>query len=290
MVENSRFRLVNNRSPRARALGKALREARLDKHIGLREFAKAIGRDPSLLSRWETGDRTPPPTEVAQILGNLRISGGRYDQIIELAHGADDPLWLATTLPEQKAQLAALIDFEQAASVITDVSPLLVPGLLQTRQYAHAIMAGGGVLPPDQISTRVDIRLARQDILDQDEPASFVAYLGEAALRQRIGSREIMTEQLGHLTEMAKRPNVTIRVLSFDSDWHPGLEGPVLLIESTTEPAVAHLEVRTSGLFLHTKADVGAYLEAAAKVAEQAMSAEDSLTLIALAQAGWESA
>jgi hypothetical protein len=73
-------------------------------------------------------------------------------------------------------------------------------------------------------------------------------------------------------------------------DRHPGLEGPVLVIESESEPPVAHLELRDTGLFLHTKADIDLYLGAAAKVAEQAMSTEDSLTLIALAQAGWESA
>jgi transcriptional regulator with XRE-family HTH domain len=289
MVENSRFRLVNNRSPRARALGKALREARLDKHIGLREFAKAIGRDPSLLSRWETGDRTPPPTEVAQILGNLRISGERYDQIIELAHGADDPLWLATTLPEQEAQLAALVDFEHTASVITDVSPLLVPGLLQTCQYARVIMAAAGH-PPNEVSKRTTIRMVRRDVLTREDPVRLVAYVGEAALRQRIGSREIMAGQLAQLAELASRPNIEVRVLPFDSDWHPGLEGPVLVIESETEPPVAHLELRDTGLFLHTKTDIDLYLSAAAKVAEQAMSAEDSLTLIALTRAGWESA
>jgi transcriptional regulator with XRE-family HTH domain len=290
MVENSRFRLVNNRSPRARALGKALREARLDKHIGLREFAKAIGRDPSLLSRWETGDRTPPPTEVAQILGNLRISGARYDQIIELAHGADDPLWLATTLPEQKAQLAALIDFEQAASVITDVSPLLVPGLLQTRQYAHAIMSAGWTVPPGEIDTRVDIRMDRHIVVTRPEPVHLIAYVGEAALRQRLGSREIMAEQLGHLMDMTARENVEIRVVPFDCDWHPGLEGPSLLIESETEPPVAHLEVRGTGIFLHARPDMDSCRQAAARLSEQAMSIEDSLTVIALIKAGWESA
>lgn len=290
MTDNPRCRLVNNRSPRARALGKALRDARLDKKIGLREFAKSLGRDPSLLSRWETGDRTPPPTEVAQILGNLRITGRRYDEIIELAHGADDPLWLATTLPEQRAQLAALLDFESTASVITDVSPLLVPGLLQTRQYATAIMVTGSV-PQEEISTRVTIRMGRHEVLTRDnDPVRLVAYIGEAALRQKIGGRAIMAEQLARLIEVAARPNVEVRVVPFDSEWHPGLEGPVLLIESETEPPVAHLEVRTSGLFMHTWADVDAYRTGAAKVAEQAMSAEDSLTVIALARAGWESA
>jgi transcriptional regulator with XRE-family HTH domain len=290
MVDNQRCRLVNNRSPRARALGRALRDARLDNNLGLREFAKALGRDPSLLSRWETGDRTPPPTEVAQILGNLRITGRRYDEIIELAHGADDPLWLATTLPEQRAQLAALVDFESTASVITDVSPLLVPGLLQTRQYATAIMVTGSV-PQDEIDTRVDTRMGRHDVLTRDdEPVRLVSYVGEAALRQRIGSRAIMVEQLAQLIELSAMPNVEIRIVPFDSDWHPGLEGPVLLIESATEPPVAHLEVRDNGMFLHTRSDIESYRTATAKVAAQAMDAEDSLTVIALARAGWESA
>ena len=289
MAENQRCRFVNNRSPRARALGKALREARVDRKIGLREFAKAIDRDPSLLSRWETGDRTPPPTEVAQILGNLRITGERYDQIMELAHGADDPLWLATTLPEQEAQLAALLDFEQTASVITDVSPLLVPGLLQTSQYARVIMAAAGH-PPTEVNKRAAIRMGRRDVLTRPEPVRLVAYVGEAALRQRIGTRQVMAEQLAQVAEFAARPNIDVRVMPFDSDWHPGLEGPVLIIESEIEPPVAHLELRDTGLFLHTPADINLYLRATAKVAEQAMSAEDSLTLIALARAVWESA
>jgi transcriptional regulator with XRE-family HTH domain len=290
MAENQRCRFVNNRSPRARALGKALREARVDRGIGLREFAKSIDRDPSLLSRWETGDRTPPPTEVARILGNLHITGERYDQTMELSHGADDPLWLATTLPEQKAQLAALIDFEQNASIITDVSPLLVPGLLQTRQYARAIMSAGWTVPPKEVDVRVGIRMDRQAVLTREDPVRVRAYIGEAALRQRLGSRAIMAAQLRHLAAMSGRENVEIRIVPFESDWHPGLEGPSLLIESETEPPIAHLEVRGTGIFLHSRSDLAACRQAAARLSEQAMSIEDSVTLLALITARWESA
>ncbi|HEX3783617.1 MAG TPA: helix-turn-helix transcriptional regulator [Pseudonocardiaceae bacterium] len=289
MVVNQRCRVVNNRTPRARAVGTALREARLEHKLGLREFAKSIDRDPSLLSRWETGDRTPPATEVARILGKLGVIGRRYEEIIELALGADDSRWLATSVPEQHAQLAALLDLERTASVITDVSPLIVPGLLQTSQYARAIMTEGGVRT-DEISTRVAIRAGRREVLTRDEPVRLLAYLGEAALRQRIGSREIMVEQIQHLLTMAAMPNVEIRVIPFDSGWHPGLVGLFVLIESATEPPVAHLEVRDSGLFLHTSTDVAAYRQAAAKVSERAMSIEDSLAVIALAKTGWEAA
>jgi transcriptional regulator with XRE-family HTH domain len=290
MEGNQRCRLVNNRTPRSRALGNALREVRLERNIGLRQFAKEIDRDPSLLSRWETGDRSPAPTEVARILGKLGVSGDNFDDIIELAEHTDDSRWLATTLPAQRAQLAALLDLERSARSVTDTAPLLIPGLLQTSGYARAIMSGGDSVPVDEIETRVAIRMGRRMALNRPEPIHLVSLIGEAALRQRMGSREVMADQLGYLLEMAERPNIDMRVVPFDSDWHAGLEGSALLIESATESSVVHLEVRASGLFLHAPADVDDYRHALGTVFEQAANTDDSLTVIAMAKAGWESA
>src|SRR5438309_3396611 len=103
------------RTPKGRALGSALRKAREDCGWKMREFAIKIGRDPGVLSRWETGDRTPKPEQVAQILTALGINGERYEQIVALAYDTDAPLWFATSLPEQQKQLAAVIDYEQKA-------------------------------------------------------------------------------------------------------------------------------------------------------------------------------
>jgi hypothetical protein len=261
----------------------------MDNNIGLRQFAKDIDRDASLVSRWETGDRTPPPTEVAQILGKLGVTGARYAQILELAQGTDDSRWLATTLPAQKAQLAALLDFEATADVLTDVAPLLVSGMLQTRNYTRAIMTAARI-PEDEIDERVDIRMGRRDVLTRDDrPVRFVALIGEGALRQLVGTRPIMAEQLAFLLEIAERPNVDIRVLPYDSGWHPGLEGPTLLIESPTEPAVVYLDVHATGLFLHATVDVTAYRAAVDDVLAHALTAGDSLAVIALTKAEWES-
>jgi transcriptional regulator with XRE-family HTH domain len=270
-------------------LGTALRKARTDRELGLREFARELCRDPSLLSRWESGERAPLPTEVAQILGQLGISGGRYDEIMELAHGTDDPRWLATTLGEQRVQLNALLDLERVAKTITDVSPLLIPGLLQTSDYARTIMHAAAV-PADEISTRVAVRMGRREVLTRQEPVQLTALIAEGALRQEIGSRQIMADQLAFLMEMAQRPNVEIRVLPYDSGWHPGLEGPFFLIDADSANPVIHIEVRDTGMLLHTQQDVDAYRAAADKVTESAISTEDSLVVIALAKAGWESA
>ena len=290
MEDNYRFRLVNNRTPRSRALGNALRKARLERKLGLRQFAKDIGRDASLLSRWETGDRTPGPIEVAHILGKLDITGPRYDEIIELALGADESRWLANTLPAQRAQLSALVELESTANVITEVQPLLVPGLLQTSNYTHAMMTADRI-PEDDVGTRVGVRMGRRDVLIRpDQPARFVGLIGEGGLRQLIGTREIMTQQLAFLLEMANRPNVDILVVPYDSGWHPGLSGAVLLIESETEPAVVHLEVHRTGMFLHTTNDVAIYHEVVEDVRARALTVEDSLAVIALIKSEWESA
>ena len=99
MDVNQRCRVVNNRTPRSRALGNAIREVRTASGVGLRQFARDIGRDPSLLSRWETGDRTPSPTDVAQFLGKLGVTGHVFEEIIALAQSADETRWLATPVP-----------------------------------------------------------------------------------------------------------------------------------------------------------------------------------------------
>lgn len=269
----------NTRTPKARALGSALREAREDRGLSLRKLARELGRDPSALSRWETGDRAPKPTEVAQILTFLGIVGPRYDEIIDMASGTAAPRWLAVSLPEQRQQLAALLDFERTAHTVTDVSPLLIPGLLQTSGYARAIMSAGGV-PADEVETRLAVRIGRRDALTRRDPVRLVAVIGEAALRQVLGPGEVMVEQLGYLLHAASLPNVAIRILSFDSGWHPALEGPFVLLDSEQKAPVVQIENRRSGLFLHEGTDVDAYRHAADAVLEVALDSDDSRKII----------
>lgn len=116
-----------SRTPKARALGAALRQAREEKHQLLRELGAAINKDIGVISRWETGERTPKPEQVAQILSTLGVNGDRYDEIMTLAYGTNESQWVGTTLPEQKQQMVAYVDWEQNASRIVEVGPLLVP-------------------------------------------------------------------------------------------------------------------------------------------------------------------
>lgn len=267
------------RTPKGRALGAALRRAREDRGWKMREFAAEIGRDPGVLSRWETGERTPKPEQVAQILTALGINGERYEEIVALAYGTDATMWVATSLPEQRQQLAAFIDYEQKAKTVTEVSPLLVPGLLQTRDYMQSMMASADIAP-SEVVTRVAIRMSRRDVLTRSNPLQLLALVGEGVLHQVIGNRNTMIEQFRHLLDMCRYPNVDFRIIPYDSGWSPALEGSFVLLDPGNGIPAVQIEVRGSGLFLHDESDVDAYQQAAEMVLRVALSPTDSMVLI----------
>lgn len=277
------------RTPKARALGKALRKVREDRGYGLREFAKVLERDPGVLSRWETGDRIPSPDQVAQYLTRLEVIGEQYEEIMELTRATDEPRWLAISLPEQRQQFDALLDFEQHATMITALAPLLIPGLLQTSEYIRSIMSAGEV-PSHEVPRRTAMRIGRKDVLTRPEPVRLAAFVGEGALRQLIGTRAVMAEQLRHLRDAMKWPNVDLRVVPFGSGWHPALEGPCLVIDSDESEPVVHLNLRDSVLFLHEEDDVNRYRQAVEKVQRVALDPRDSAEVIAGHLQRWEKA
>ncbi|HEX3783199.1 MAG TPA: helix-turn-helix transcriptional regulator [Pseudonocardiaceae bacterium] len=282
------------RTPKAQALGAMLRQARKDKGIVLDELGAAIHRDIGTISRWENGERTPKPEQVAQILTRLDVHGVRYDEIMTLAYGTNESQWVATTLPELRQQMAAYIDWEQRATSIVEVDPLMVPGLLQTTSYIKAVMTAGGV-PAGEIASRIASRIGRREVLEKPKPARLLLLLGQGALNQDVGGQEVTVEQIHHILTMATRPNIDVRIIPEHRGWHPGLEGPFALIEAnrsathgnTVAPAPRQLSsivfvgTRRSVLMLHEDADVGTYREAIHRIMQVTLTAEASLNYIA---------
>lgn len=267
------------RTPKGRALGNALRQARNERGLTLREFSPLIGRDAAEISRWETGERTPKPEQVAQMLTALGVNGDRYNEVMTLAYNTDAPLWVATSLPEQRQQLAAFLDFEQNSTKIIEVAPLLVPGILQTSDYIRAIMTAGGV-PAGDIATRVSVRIGRREVIQPPKPAQMVALIGQGVFYQDIGGRDVTLEQINYLLEMSRRPNIDLRIIPYGIGWHPGLEGAFTLIESAGATPVVFLENRKSALYLHQEADVSAYKYAVDTVLHLARSPDDSVRFL----------
>ncbi|HWO68392.1 MAG TPA: DUF5753 domain-containing protein, partial [Umezawaea sp.] len=156
---------------------------------------------------------------------------------------------------------------------------LIIPGLLQVGSYTRAIMRAANIAD-GEIETRVAIRMGRKEILDRRNPTRFTAIVGEGALRQMIGGREVMVEQLEHLISTGGRSNVNLHVVTTDTDWHSGLYGPFTLLTMDGGKSVVHLENARSAVFVPENEDVAAYQDAVLELLGVALSPEQSTEFI----------
>jgi len=266
-------------SPKAKQFGKAIREARGDEP-SLRAVAKELNIDPSRLSKIETGKVVPKPDLARKILKHVGVPDEQAEELMKMLEGAEtEQPWHANTLLEQRQHLAAIVDFEDVAETIVSCTLGGIPGLLQPKRYAHAVMSGGmKPLPPSEVNIRVMTRMGRQGVLslERARPARLVALIHQTAIEQNVGGPEVTVEMLEYLLKMMKRRNLEIRIVPDGVGWHEGLEGSFTLIEPRADAdlyPVVFLEYRTSGLILHADEDVAAYRDAVESVQRLAMDA-----------------
>lgn len=299
-------------TPRSLALGVLLLRAREKAGFNQRELAERVGLNHSTVGRYETGERPPKPAKVAALLQACGVVGAEQDKLVRFASELNGSHWTSVNMPDRRLQLAALLEFERLATCAWSVAPLLVPGRLQTDDYARAIMTGAG-LPSSEAEEMVTLRMGRRELVDHpDNPSKLVAIIGEFVLRNGVGGRGVMERQLRYLTAMANHPSVEIRVIPTDAGWHPALEGSFLLLDFALDTAggqletvgerdpdddvyddeepgthdhqqtpIVHLETRESSLFLHEPTNVAGYQQAVQMVLRAAMSPKDSVGLIA---------
>jgi transcriptional regulator with XRE-family HTH domain len=229
----------NGRDPEADPaayLGKQLKKARIAAGYASQDaLAAALGFERSTITKAESGAR--PPTnevfkkwcEVCGITEEVREVLAGLNVVVRNADGPV-PTWFKDRL-----------DIEGQAHAILQWQPLLVPGLLQTADYARAIFVAE-VADSDKVTELVAVRLARQAIFDRTDPPHTVFVLDELVLRRLIGSPAIMSVQLAHMAEMSERPNVSIHVLPSENGANAGLFGAFSRIFVEGEPDLLHMD------------------------------------------------
>jgi len=165
---------------------------------------------------------------------------------------------------------------------------MVVPGLLQTRAYASAIIRGGEPsLPDDEVEQRIELRMARQEILSRKStPPTVWCVLDESVLYRRAKDPAVLAEQLERLIKLGELPNVHIQVLPFDAfGLHAGISGTFTLLtfgpELVGDPGVAHAETRIRSFYYEDAAHIMRYRDTWSRVQVQALSPEDSLAVLA---------
>jgi transcriptional regulator with XRE-family HTH domain len=248
---------------RRRLLGAALRRYREDAGFSLDDAARILECDPSKISRIETGQRGIRPKELRELLTEYDVDETQRDALVAIARQQGQRGWWQSYGQVLSDAYQDYIIMESTASASWTYEAQLVPGLLQTEYYARAIAAADLVRETrEQQDQFVEARLARQHVLSRDQPLQFWAILSEGALRQMVGGREVMQEQLRHLGELSNdAPNIILQVLPFAVGAHAATSGPFVILKFPEAPGlgVVYLEGQTGGIYLESEAEVARY-------------------------------
>lgn len=235
------------------------------------------------VSRW-LDDKEPAPSaaDVARLLNEIGLAGDEFHRIVQLAEDTGDD-WLVSGPAGINPQLAAVLACERDAIRITECAPTVFPGLLQIRDYARSIIAGGAGLDQEEIETRLTWRIARGDALTRRTGAvDFTAFIGLPAIHANIGGQQVMADQLAHVADLSRRhDNVNIQAVDLSDGWTPMHAGAFVIYEFESMPAAVYLEHYRSGALVVEEDDVTAYQTAAEDIRRVAMSPADTLGLIA---------
>jgi len=262
-----------------RGIGLELQRLRKDRGMSVKEVGDLIDVSASTISRIETGKREPTSEEVASILTVLKVVGVEREQLIDRARRQDQPdMMESSTSTEQSRNF---LNFEQRATTIVAFGLMLVPGLGQTADYAHAALSALRVQDREEdLEPWVGLRMRRQAILTRPNPPQLHWILTELSLRQPIGGPKVMGKQLRHLVDLAERPNITINVLPAKVAAHPGLLGQFIIMKFAADPTVVYVEDKTTGLFLDDPDKVAIYKLTAEKLTDLALDEQDSIRLL----------
>jgi transcriptional regulator with XRE-family HTH domain len=194
------------------------------------EVADALDWSLSKVIRIEKGSVGVSTNDLKAVLRLYQVTDpGRTDELVALARAGRERSWWSGYREVAPQALLQLIGYESAASVTRNFETLLVPGLLQTEEYAGVVI--GEFEGARHLETLAEIRMRRQDLLDRADPPLLFFILDEAVVRRQIGGTAVMRRQIRRLLEVADRPNVTVEVVPFSAGAHPGLKGPFVIIE-----------------------------------------------------------
>jgi transcriptional regulator with XRE-family HTH domain len=209
------------------ALGGQLRQLRESRGISVERAAEAIRGSHSKISRMEHGRVGFKARDVTDLLTLYGITDaeGRA-ALLNLAREANTPGWWHAYGDILPAWLEPYVGLEAAASVIRTYEVQFVPGLLQTEEYALALIRLGSAVSEKSISRRAELRISRQEVLHGANPPQLWAVVDEGALRRPVGGRPAVRGQLQHLIEMAGHPAVTLQILPLATGAHPAMGGP----------------------------------------------------------------
>ncbi len=203
------------------------------------------------------------------------------EELFALARAARRSPWWSRYREVSPPGLLDLIGFESAASAVSQFEIVFVPGILQTAEYASAVLRVfyDEESAPGRVPSLVELRTRRRDLLTSVNAPRFSFVLDESIIHRLVGSPAIMSQQFMHLVDMAELPNVTIQVAPFAVGLHPGTRGPYEIVEfdDTPDENILFLESARGDMISDAPEETRNYLEAFRRITEAALGPSDSV-------------
>ena len=270
------------RSPtvRRRELGALLRALRTEKGFTVEQVADRLLCSPSKVSRMETGHGIATPRDIRDLCDLYGVTDRvERERMTRLAlEGKKQGWWDSYDL-----DFDTYVGLENEATELKYYQSTIVPGLLQTADYARAMLdVSVPKLAPARIDELLEVKLTRQGVLRRDLPLSLWAVLDEAALHRAVGGRDVMGAQLDRLVDISSDPNVTIQVIPYEAGAHPAMDSTFNILDfAGAVPSVVYVEGLSGWRYLERPAEINKYQQVFGILRGLSLSPKGSIDLIA---------
>jgi transcriptional regulator with XRE-family HTH domain len=274
--------MTSGPTTRRRQLGATMRKLRERKGMTLEEAGKLVGVSKATVSRYETKEGPVKWPIVDALCREYGATEAERQSVVAWAKAAKEQGWwssLPGTIPET---LNLLLTLEDEAVREDHFSTVYVPGLLQTRGYAEAVLHASEMRQSaEDIERQVTIRLKRQELLSRPRPPHIWAVLDESVIRRVVGGPGVMREQLAHLAACSDSTNVTLQILPFTTGAHASAMGSFVILGGA-EPSldVVYLDIHTGAVFMEKEEELDVYRRAFDYLRAQALGPTESVDLI----------
>jgi transcriptional regulator with XRE-family HTH domain len=266
---------------RQRELAKRLRELRKQQGLTVEAVADKLLCSTTKISRLETGVRRPSLREVRDLCALYDADGSTTAGLMSLARGAREPVWWTQY---EDLNLDPYLGLEQEAAAITSFTTYYVPALLQTEEYTRAVIKViAPRMDPEIFEQRVEVRMHRQHVLEEENRPRYRVLLDEAVLYRVVGGPAIMTAQLDKILEAERDSRVEIQLIPFHAGLHAAQDSNFVLLEFDEElhiSPIVFIEGLTANQYLERKGDVARYRETIDYLRESALGPPESVQRI----------
>jgi transcriptional regulator with XRE-family HTH domain len=268
---------------RRRRLGFELRKLREDAGLTLDEVGERLEWSGAKVSRIENARVSVRPRDVRDLLDVYGVTDEtRRNNLLLLTREARQRGWWESYRDAVQPGAETFVGLEAEASALHVFDAQVASGFLQSEDYARAVIRAVWTSDnAEQVEHRVQLRMARQELLVKDDPPQLWSVLDEAVLRRRVGGPDVLRGQLRRLVEATEMPNVTLQVLPFAAGAHAGVDGTFMIAEfRAPDPDVVVVEYRTGTVYLDEDDQVRQYKRVFDRLQARAIDPDESVELI----------